>query len=160
MKLRPVVYVIGSLRNPTIPTLGNALETLGWEAFTDWHSAGPNADDEWQKHERARGRMYKEALKGYHAKHVFYFDKHHLDRADAGLLVLPAGKSCCWELGYMAGQVKDTYILFQEYPKDGRWDIMFTACTDVFFSEEEMMKGLRLNGLNYDDNQQTNEGER
>ena len=140
--MRPCIYVVGSLRNPTIPEIGNALEAIGWEAFTDWHSAGPEADDYWQKHERARGRNYREALRGYHANHVFDFDTHHLNRAHAGLLVLPAGKSCHLELGYLRGQKKPVYALFQEEPKDGRWDIMMLFCEEVFFSMQDMLRGL------------------
>ena len=140
--MRPVIYVVGSLRNPTIPEIGNALEAIGWEAFTDWHAAGPEADDYWQKHERARGRNYREALRGYHANHVFDFDYRHLNRSCAGLLVLPAGKSCHLELGYLRGQRKQIYALFQEEPKDGRWDIMYNFCEEVFFTMEEMLKEL------------------
>ena len=140
--MRPVIYVVGSLRNPTIPEIGNALEAIGWEAFTDWHAAGPEADDYWQKHERARGRNYREALSGYHANHVFDFDYHHLNRSHAGLLVLPAGKSCHLELGYLRGQRKQVYALFQEEPNDSRWDIMYNFCEEVFFSMEEMLKEL------------------
>ena len=141
--MRPVIYVVGSLRNPTIPEIGNALEAIGWEAFTDWHAAGPEADDYWQKHERARGRNYREALRGYHANHVFDFDYRHLNRSHAGLLVLPAGKSCHLELGYLRGQDKPVFALFQEEPKDGRWDIMYRFCKQVFFSNTEMIEGLK-----------------
>lgn len=139
-----VVYLIGSLRNPEIPHIGNLLETLGWEAFTDWHSAGERADDSWQEHETIRGRTYAEALKGYHARHVFDFDLYHLNRSSAGLLILPAGKSCHLELGYLKGQGKPVYALYLEPPKDGRWDIMMVFCTNVFFSKEEMLQGLKL----------------
>ena len=141
--MKPVIYVVGSLRNPTIPEIGNALEAIGWEAFTDWHAAGPEADDYWQKHERERGRNYREALRGYHAGHVFDFDYRHLNRSCAGLLVLPAGKSCHLELGYLRGQDKPVFALFQEEPKDGRWDIMYRFCKQVFFSTEEMIEGLK-----------------
>ena len=138
------IYVVGSLRNLTIPEIGNELEKIGWEAFTDWFSAGPEADDKWQEHERRRGRDYRQALKGYHANHVFSFDYHHLNRSCAGLLVLPAGKSCHLELGYLRGQDKPVYVLFQEEPKDGRWDVMYKFATEVFFSMEEMLKGLKI----------------
>lgn len=142
--MRPVIYVVGSLRNPHIPDIGNTLEKLGWEAFTDWFAAGPEADDYWQKHETARGRDYKTALQGYHAKHVFHFDHHHLNRSDAGLLVLPSGRSCHLELGYLRGQQKPVYVFFQELPKDGRWDIMYNFCTDIFFSMDDLVTGLSL----------------
>lgn len=141
--MKPVIYIVGSLRNADIPRIGNQLEEIGWEAFTDWHSAGPEADDYWQKHERERGRDYRQALKGYHANHVFDFDYHHLNRSHAGLLVVPCGKSCHLELGYLRGQQKPVFVLFQEPPKDGRWDIMYVFCKDVFFSQDEMLLKMK-----------------
>lgn len=139
-----VIYLIGSLRNPEIPKIGNVLRRQGYEAFDDWHAAGPIADDSWQIYETTRGRGFKEALKGFAAQHVFAFDRYHLDRCDAGLLVLPAGKSCHLELGYLRGQQKPVYALYLEPPKDGRWDVMMAFCNEVFFSEEEMLQGLKL----------------
>jgi hypothetical protein len=94
MKVKPqVVYLIGSLRNPTIPDIARNLRAVGFEVFDDWFAAGPNADDSWQEYEALRGRSYGEALQGYHATHVFELDKRHLDRADLGILVMPAGRS-------------------------------------------------------------------
>lgn len=111
------IYIIGSLRNPLIPEIGNKLRSIGWDAFDDWYGAGPEADDKWKEYEVSRGRGFKEALNGHAAKHVFAFDKHHLDRCDAAILVCPAGKSGHLELGYMAGRGKPSYILVDETPK-------------------------------------------
>lgn len=134
------IYLIGSLRNPKIPALGNKLRALGHEAFDDWHAAGPEADDKWKEYETARGRTYQEALRGHAASHVFNFDREHLDRCDAAVLVLPAGRSGHLELGYMAGAGKKTYVLFDaDYD---RWDVMYQFATDVFFNEEELIKAL------------------
>ena len=87
------------------------LRSAGFDAFDDWHGAGPEADDEWKRYEQERGRNYLEAIDGYHAWHVFGFDKHHLDTSDLGLLVLPAGRTGHMELGYLIGQGKPGYIL-------------------------------------------------
>ena len=113
------VYLIGSLRNPAIPELGNLLRKQGFEAFDDWYSAGFEADDQWQKYENLRGRSYKEALQGHAAKHVFAFDKFHLDRCDAAVLVMPAGRSGHLELGYFAGTGKPGYVLFDKELQNG-----------------------------------------
>lgn len=133
------VYLIGSLRNPAIPALGNALRQRRYDVFDDWHAAGPVADDEWQRYEQERGRTYAQAINGHAAAHVFAFDKHHLDRADMGILVMPAGKSAHLELGYLAGQKKRVFILFDEVPK--RWDIM-VKFAEVFFSQKELLNAL------------------
>ena len=136
------IYLIGSLRNPDIPKIGNKIRELGIEAFDDWHDAGPEADDWWMHDEKLKGRSYKEALAGWAAKHVFQGDKEHLDRCDAAILVLPAGKSGHLELGYMAGKGKPVFILFDQEPE--RWDVMVQfAEAGLFFSQDEMIEGLK-----------------
>lgn len=113
--MKPIVYIIGSLRDERIVQLGKRLrEEAGVEVFDDWHAAGPIADDSWQKYETLRGRSYKEALRGYAANHVFNFDHHHLRRATHVVLVMPAGKSGHLELGFAVGQGKKAYVLFPE----------------------------------------------
>ncbi len=133
----PVIYLIGALKNQSIPGYGVALRELGYDVFDDWFAPGKNADVYWKKYSQARGQTYKEALNSWAAKHIFAFDKHHLDRADIGVLVMPAGKSGHLELGYLTGKDKSTFILWPdgEPPKD-KWDIMVKFATPVFsFSE-------------------------
>lgn len=136
------VYIIGSLRNPVIPEVANQLRKLGHDVFDDWYSAGEKADDSWQAYETARGNTYQEALKGHAAKHVFGFDKSHLDSADVGVLVLPAGKSGHLELGYLAGRGKLTYVLFDKSPE--RWDVMYQFASGVCFSFDELISTIRI----------------
>lgn len=134
------VYLIGSLRNPAIPELGVSLRNLGYDVFDDWFGAGHEADDEWQRYEQVRGRHYGEALQGHAAEHIFHFDKKHLDRCDTGILALPAGKSGHLELGYMIGQGKRSFIMFNEVPE--RWDLMYKFATHVCFSQEELIENI------------------
>ena len=143
MVQKTVIYLIGSLRNPEIPHIGNKLREIGFDVFCDWHSAGPEADDSWQRYETIRGRSYVKALRGYAAQHVFQFDLTHLNRSDVGILMLPAGKSGHLELGYLAGQGKKTYILLDKEPE--RWDVMYNFMTGVFFNIEDLIKEL-VNG--------------
>jgi hypothetical protein len=138
-----MIYLIGSLRNPLIPDIGQSLRAEGFEVFDDWFAGGKIADDEWQAYETVRGRSYSEALRGYAADHVFHFDLHHLDRAHVGVLVLPAGKSGHLELGYLAGQGKRTFILFDKVPE--RWDVMYKFTTGVAFNLEELIVQLKDN---------------
>ena len=135
-----IVYVIGSMRNPRIPEVGIALRAAGYDAFEEWYAPGPQADEEWQKYEQSRGRAYKDALKGYHAKHVFEFDLFHLDRAHMGVLVMPAGRSAHMELGYLTGKGKPTFVLFDEEP--ARYDIMYQFAAAVCFSIDELMSEI------------------
>lgn len=135
------IYVIGSLRNPEVPSLSAKLREIGWEVFDDWFAAGPIADDSWQAYEKERGRTYTEALQGFAANHVFDFDRTHLDSSAAGVLVLPAGKSGHLELGYLIGQGKPGYILFDKEPD--RWDVMYRFATGVYFKVEDLLNDLR-----------------
>ena len=132
------IYVIGSLDNiPRVNAIADALRGIGLEAFDSWSHGGKDMDRCWQEWEKAHGHTYKEAFNSYHAKHVFGFDKAHLDRCDSGILVLPAGRSGHLELGYMSGRDKPTFILLDSEPV--RYDIMYRFATEVFTSTEEMI---------------------
>lgn len=137
------VYVIGSLRNPKIPEIALTLRDNGFDVFDDWYAAGPEADDYWKKYEQARGRAYLEALEGYAVNHVFSYDKSHLDRCDAAVLVLPAGRSGHLELGYFIGGGKPGFILLPESPTElgveERWDAMYRFATKVVSTPRDLV---------------------
>lgn len=134
-----MIYLIGSLRNPEIPIIASKFREAGCEVFDDWYAAGPEADDKWREYEMARGRSYIEALSGLAADHVFHFDKVHLERASAVVLVLPAGKSGHLELGFSIGQGKPGYILLDN---PDRWDVMYKFATMVTTKLEEIVNEL------------------
>ena len=136
------VYLIGSLRNPNIIPMANRLRAQGFDIFEDWSSPGPETDSFWKEYEKARGRSYIEALQGHHAQHVFAFDKKHLDRCDAAVLVLPAGRSGHLELGYCVGKGKPGYILLDSEDTE-RFDIMYLFASGIFTSEEDLIAELR-----------------
>ena len=141
IKARPVVYVIGSLRNPRVPDVAKTLRLrTGWDIFDDWYAAGPNADDHWRDYEQARGHTLAEALKGHSARHVFEYDKSHLDRADYGVLVLPAGRSGHLELGYLVGQGKRVIILMDGEPE--RYDVMYQFADFVVSDMDALVASL------------------
>lgn len=135
------IYLIGSLRNPEVPNLAKQLRELGFDVFDDWYAAGEIADDSWRDYEKARGHNFKQALKGYAARHVFEFDKHHLDTSDIAILLLPAGKSGHLELGYMIGKGCPGYIVYDGEPE--RFDQMYQFATEVFLSTDELLTYLK-----------------
>lgn len=135
------IYLIGSLRNPEIPNIGNYLRTCGFEVFDSWFAAGPIADDCWQEHEKQRGLTYDQALKDYAATHVFQFDHYHLNRCDISILVMPAGKSGHLEFGYTVGLGKPAFILFDKEPD--RWDVMYQFANSVHFNKEDLAIALQ-----------------
>lgn len=137
-----VIYLIGSLRNPTIPKVGEVLRSSGFEVFDEWWTASEDADDWLRDYFKFRKLSHTDALHSYAAKHIFEFDKYHLDRADIGVLVMPAGKSGHLELGYMIGKGKPGYILYDQVPD--RIDIMHNFCDDVFFDVNHLVDELNF----------------
>jgi len=143
--MKKCIYLMGSLRNrKNVLSIAKELEQLDYEVFTSWLAPGEEADDKWKEYEQALGRTHKEALEGYAAQHIFEFDKHHLDRADISVLVMPAGKSCFTELGYHVGKGKPAYVLYPEGELEDRWDVMVLFATKTFFSTEELLKELAM----------------
>lgn len=141
------VYLIGALKNPNVQTIAAKLRAKGYNVWDDWHSAGPEADEYWQRYEEARGRTYAEALDGIHATDVFLFDRSYLDLADIAVLVMPAGKSGHLEFGYFTGGGKPGFILLDEEPK--RYDVMPNFATRVVYSTDELfaqMGKVRVRG--------------
>jgi hypothetical protein len=135
-----MIYLIGSMRNPEVPILANKLRLKGFDIFDDWYSPGKNADDEWQAYEKQRGRTYKQALQGEHAKDVFDFDHRNLDLSDAAVLLLPAGKSAHLELGYIRGCRKPGFIYIPYEPD--RFDVMYKFASDVVVNYEQLLEAL------------------
>jgi len=136
------IYLIGSLRNPEVPKVGNRIrKETGLDIFDDWWSASDDADDWLRDYYKGRSFSYKEAIHSYAAKHIFEFDLHHLDRCDGGILLLPSGKSGHMEMCYLRGQGKPAYILFDKEPE--RVDIMYNFATDIFFNIEDLINELR-----------------
>lgn len=136
------IYLIGSLRNDKIIETAEKLRAAGHEVFDDWYAAGPEADDYWRDYEKAKGHTYKEGLQGYAAKHVYSFDKYHLDKNEMAVLILPAGKSAHLELGYIIGCGKPGYIILDN---PDRWDVMYQFSKGVFYSVEELIEELEKN---------------
>lgn len=135
-----IIYLIGSLKNPEVPKLARFLREAGHDVFDEWHCAGPDADDYWQAYEQERGHTFAEALAGYPARHVYEYDKSHLDRCGVGVLLMPAGKSGHLELGYMIGQGKPGYILLPSEPD--RFDVMYNFADGVFSKKEALLHAL------------------
>jgi len=133
------IYLIGSLANRKIIELANELREHDFVVFDDWISPGEETDTKWQEYERRRGRTYKEALNGQHARDVFEFDKRHLDAADCAVLVLPAGRSGHLELGYICRD-KPGFVLFEEEPD--KYDIMYLFAQDIFFNKDDLIQAL------------------
>ena len=89
---------------------------------------------------KKRGLNYRDTLNTYAAKHIFEFDKHHIDRCDIVVMLMKAGKSGHLELGYAIGTGKPGFILFDKEPE--RVDVMYQFATDLFFTKKDLFERL------------------
>lgn len=135
-----MIYLIGSLRHPRVREVAAALRAHKIEVFDDWHAAGPEADDIWQRYEQERGKTFREALRLKHARMVLDFDRDNLNRSTGAVLVFPAGKSCHLEFGYIIGQGKPGYILLEQEPE--RWDVMYAFANGIYYRTDELVKEI------------------
>ena len=136
-----MIYLIGSLRNPAVPTIANTLRSHGLDVFSDWYCAGELADTAWAAHERGAGYTYEQALERPHARHVFAFDRHWLDCATSVVLAQPAGKSGHLELGWALGRGKKGFILLDN---SDRWDIMLQFANGVTTDIGKLVEWLKV----------------
>lgn len=131
---RGSLYLIGSLRNPRVPVVGDRLRAVGFDVFDNWYSGGPGADDAWRDYERGRGRTYAQALKNHSAQHIYTLDRFHLNRAHGAVLVLPAGRSGHLEAGWFSA-TKPVFMLLDEQGEPDRLDVMTQflhgVCRDI-----------------------------
>lgn len=137
-------YLIGSLRNPYIPELERKIdaECPDTKIFAEWYGAGSTADDSFKEYHKGKGLSYREALRSHAARHIFEFDKHHLDRCDGAILLMPSGKSCHLEAGYMVGKGKPVLALYPDGEPEDRYDLMMQFLTEIFYSESELLEYL------------------
>ena len=137
-----MIYLISSLRNSRIPEIGQTIRSWGFEVFDDWWAAGPEADDYWKTYEQQRGHSYSQALCGFAARHVFEYDRYHLQRADMGILVLPCGKSGWLEAGWLLGRGKPVYAVLPSSEDEVRWDVMLCFMTGIVSTLGELKERL------------------
>ena len=131
---RPIVYLIGSLRNPNVVVVGNAIRDIGFTCIDNWFATGEIADDAWRDYSKACGKTYQEALESREAVHVFNFDRAYLNMCDAVVMLYPSGKSGHLELGYAVGSGKHGYILLEEEHQPERYDVMMQFGLEGLFS--------------------------
>lgn len=140
-----MIYVIGSLTNPRIPEIGITLRKHGFDVFTQWHAAGPEADKFWQEHFQSQGFSYRDALQQDFPQTAFKFDDEHIQASEAVVMVMPCGRSGHLELGVAIGQGKRGYILLEE-GEPAKWDLMWAYARksggDIVYSIEKLMSAL------------------
>lgn len=113
------IYIASSWRNSMQPEIVATIRDAGHEVY-DFRNPTPGnsgfswseIDREWLKWDPA---TFAQLLSTHPiAASGFAHDKNALDWCDTCILVLPCGRSAHLELGYAAGQGKDTYVLLHE----------------------------------------------
>lgn len=132
-----MIYVVGSLSNDRVEEVAEQLREAGFDVFDQWRCA---KGDFWADYALRRGMSFKEALQMDFVETAFQFDMKYLSRADAGVLVMPAGRSAGLEIGWLLGRGKPGYVLYDGEPD--RADLMTKMSTGVFFSVEELIDEL------------------
>ena len=133
-----LIYVIGSLSGPKVEEVADRLREEGFDAFDQWRAA---KGDFWADYAIRKKLPFKEALKLDFVETAFQFDLKYLKACSAAVLVMPAGRSGGLELGWVLGQGKPGYILYDGEPE--RPDLMAKLATEVFFNIEDLIKELR-----------------
>lgn len=136
------IYLASSWRNPHQPAVLAALRAAGHEVYDFRNPAPGNTGFAWSEVSRdwlgwtpeefaVQLRTHPIAAKG------FSFDKAALEWCDTCILALPCGRSAHLELGYAAGQGKDTYVLLHEDKFEP--ELMYLLNTGVSSSIEEII---------------------
>ena len=119
------IYAASSWRNPIQPEIVRRMRDAGHEVYDFRHPAPGQEGFSWLDcgGEAAAGGpdagartipAYLEAVRSKRAAQGFALDEAALEWCDTCILVLPCGRSAHLELGYAAGQGKDTYVLLHE----------------------------------------------
>jgi hypothetical protein len=133
-----MIYIIGSLSNPVVETVADRLREEGFDVFDQWRAA---QGDYWADYAKRRGMTFREAIAMDFTETAFQFDMRYLRKASSCVLVMPAGRSAGIELGWMLGQGKKGYILYDGEPE--RPDLMAKMATGIYFSVEELINELK-----------------
>lgn len=113
------IYLASSWRNPYQPEILQALRAAGHEVYDFRNPAPGNTGFAWSEIDPDWLNWTPEKFAELLATHPvaadgFSFDKGALEWCDTCILALPCGRSAHLELGYAAGQGKDTYVLLHE----------------------------------------------
>src|SRR5258708_22231590 len=142
LKKCKLIYIGGSMSNRAgVLETSQALRAAGFDVFNEWIMPGEETDTKWQEFAQAQNQTYLEALAAPHARDVFEFDKTWLDKSDAFVLVMPAGKSAHLECGYMIGKGKPALIYMPKEPD--RWDVMALFATAIYDNLDDIKEYLK-----------------
>lgn len=136
------IYVASSWRNAIQPQVVSVLRSLDHEVY-DFRNPKPGnkgfawsqIDPEWKGWNLA---LFRESLLHPVAEAGYGLDWDAMQWADAGVLVLPSGRSAHIEAGYFVGAKKPLYILLAE----GEPELMYKMATRLCLSMDELARAV------------------
>ncbi len=112
------IYVASSWKNLIQPGIVHALKRCGHEVYNFRHPAPGDNGFSWKQLGSEpppwTPEHFRAVLGSTIANTAYAKDKRALDWCDACVLVLPAGRSAHWELGYAMGQGKRGMVVMLE----------------------------------------------
>lgn len=146
------LYVASSWRNPYQQATVAVLRQAGHEVYDFMHPPGGDhlgfswdeIDPEW-RHWNTRG--YLNALEHPTAKAGFASDFAGMQWADAGVLLLPCGRSAHLEAGWFAGAGKPLYIVLDsaEFPTpvgESNPELMYLLAVGIVTNLSDLLDSL------------------
>jgi hypothetical protein len=127
------IYVASSWKNHLQPAIVHMLKRMGHNVYDFRHPAPGNDGFKWQQVDlnwkpgnKLNACDYEALLASDIAADGYELDIGALLACQAVVLVLPAGRSACWEFGYAMGQGKRGVVVWlgEEEP-----DLMFREAT-------------------------------
>ena len=138
------IYVASSWKNPSQPRVVFALREDGHEVYDFRHPEPGERGFHWEETGAPPlpwdARTYRHVLTHPLARKGFEADMRALSRCDVVVLVLPAGRSSSWEMGWAMGRGKLAIVLMEELTADP--ELMFSGA-DIVGSLNELLGFLR-----------------
>ena len=139
------IYVASSWRNTIQPSIVEALRAAGHEVYDFRNPAPGNSGFAWSEIDPDWMNWTPEKFAELLTTHPvaadgFSYDKGGLEWCDTCILVLPCGRSAHLELGYAAGQGKDTYVLLHEDKFEP--ELMYLLNTGVSTSLDQIIEWM------------------
>lgn len=134
------IYIASSWKNTIQPGIVTLVRKCGHDVYDFRHPSPGNDGFRWSDidpgYEAWTPEQYREALKSPIAERGFNLDFDAMRWADTCMLVLPAGRSACFELGWSVGAGKQGVVIMLDEKE--RPDLMFrglpilTSIDEVF----------------------------
>lgn len=142
------LYVASSWRNAYQPEVVARLRREGFEVY-DFREPEPgNRGFHWSEidadYQDWNLLDYQAALHHPKARDGFRLDYDAMRRSDAGVLVLPSGRSAHLEAGWFIGAARPLYVLLPPTMAEFTIELMYKAATELVDDADDLVAALKL----------------